>query len=162
MVVALGANVQVLVDLLAKQRELAAVAAHKAGYRATTATIIGAGIGFLAALVRFRMGQLSIKERSTAGDLVRRPLIAGIEIPVSTEPQSAGESKPAWKAWLRLVGGFQSRILLTTFYFVAVMPFGILAGIFGDRLGRKALSGDSFWRGREAETPHLEASCRQS
>jgi len=39
-----------------------------------------------------------------------------------------------WKRLARMVGTFQARILLTFFYAVIVLPFGVLARLFSDPL----------------------------
>jgi len=42
-----------------------------------------------------------------------------------------------WKAWTRLahrIGNFQARVLLTVFYAVLVLPFGIIVRLFADPL----------------------------
>lgn len=39
-----------------------------------------------------------------------------------------------WKRLARAVGTFQARILLTFFYAVIVLPFGVLARLFSDPL----------------------------
>jgi hypothetical protein len=45
--------------------------------------------------------------------------------------------KRAWQAWKRIahtVGTFQARVLLTIFYALFVLPFGVLARLFSDPL----------------------------
>jgi hypothetical protein len=45
--------------------------------------------------------------------------------------------KRAWQAWTRLahkIGTFQARLLLTIFYGVVVLPFGLVVRWFGDPL----------------------------
>jgi hypothetical protein len=45
--------------------------------------------------------------------------------------------KQVWQGWKRIarsVGTFQARILLTIFYAVIVLPFGVLARLFSDPL----------------------------
>ncbi|OGG25689.1 hypothetical protein A2960_05005 [Candidatus Gottesmanbacteria bacterium RIFCSPLOWO2_01_FULL_39_12b] len=45
-----------------------------------------------------------------------------------------------WKAWkkvARKIATFQSKILLTIFYFTFILPFGITLTIFKDKLERK-------------------------
>jgi hypothetical protein len=45
--------------------------------------------------------------------------------------------KKAWQAWKRIahkIGNFQARVLLTVFYGVLVMPFGLAARMFSDPL----------------------------
>jgi hypothetical protein len=45
--------------------------------------------------------------------------------------------KRAWQAWKRIahaIGNFQARILLTIFYAVLVLPFGLAVRLFSDPL----------------------------
>jgi hypothetical protein len=45
--------------------------------------------------------------------------------------------KRLWQAWKRIahkIGNFQSRVLLTVFYFIFVLPFGLGARWFSDPL----------------------------
>jgi len=45
--------------------------------------------------------------------------------------------KRLWQAWKRIshkIGNFQSRVLLTVFYFIFVWPFGLAARFFSDPL----------------------------
>jgi hypothetical protein len=45
----------------------------------------------------------------------------------------------AWKAFGKKVGTFQARVLLTVFYAVLMLPFGLAARWFGDPLRIKKL-----------------------
>lgn len=48
-----------------------------------------------------------------------------------------GKLRRLWAWWLRtaeVIGNFQSRVVLTVFYAVIVMPFGICVRLFSDRL----------------------------
>jgi hypothetical protein len=50
--------------------------------------------------------------------------------------------KRAWQAWKRIahkIGNFQARVLLTVFYGVLVLPFGLAARCFSDPLRIKRL-----------------------
>jgi len=45
--------------------------------------------------------------------------------------------KRAWEGWKRIahkIGNFQARVLLTIFYGVLVLPFGLAARLFSDPL----------------------------
>jgi hypothetical protein len=45
--------------------------------------------------------------------------------------------KRLWQGWKRIakvIGNFQSRVLLTIFYATIVMPFGVAARLFSDPL----------------------------
>ncbi len=56
--------------------------------------------------------------------------------------------KPLWKKWLKIahvIGNFQGQVILTIFYFVFVLPFGILGRIFSDPLRmRKQITKSNF------------------
>lgn len=71
-----------------------------------------------------------------------------------------------WSRWLTLagkIGNFQSRILLTLFYFLVVAPFGLAVRLLSDPLHvRSRPSPDgSAWIEREATESDLMASHRQ-
>lgn len=95
-----------------------------------------------------------------------------------------------WKAFARKVGDFQTRIVLTLFYFVVVAPFGLALRAFSDplRVKRPASSREplpetssspwpegsvetrdeglsrataSFWLPREPREANLEEAGRQ-
>jgi hypothetical protein len=45
--------------------------------------------------------------------------------------------KRIWEAWKRIahkIGNFQARLLLTIFYAIVVLPFGVAARLFSDPL----------------------------
>ena len=72
-----------------------------------------------------------------------------------------------WSRWLvlaRKIGQFQSRIILTLFYFVFVTPFALIARLFTDplhlRRGHAAL--DSGWIARPTTDTDLAASQKQA
>jgi hypothetical protein len=50
-----------------------------------------------------------------------------------------------WKAFARVTGEFQSRLLLGLFYFSVVAPFGILVRVFGDPLASRRRPRASNW-----------------
>ena len=57
-----------------------------------------------------------------------------------TETPRTSWWKRTWKAWLRLatiIGDFQARVILSLFYFVIAMPFGLGVRLFTDPLGIK-------------------------
>jgi hypothetical protein len=83
----------------------------------------------------------------------------------------AGENillRKLWSHWLVLaykIGQFQSRIILTLFYFILVTPFGLVTRIFTDPLHirRRSLdSAQSGWVARETRDVDLAASQKQS
>ncbi|MBI2910193.1 MAG: hypothetical protein HYX92_21330 [Chloroflexi bacterium] len=70
----------------------------------------------------------------------------------------------AWAAWLRLmriVGHFQARVVLTVFYFVAIVPVGVGLRVFLDPLRLKRANG-SCWLGRGRQDASLEEARKQS
>ena len=73
-----------------------------------------------------------------------------------------------WSNWLvlaRKIGQFQSRIILTLFYFVIVTPFGVGVRLLADPLHvrRRSLEGaQSAWVARETRDVDLAAGQKQS
>lgn len=70
-----------------------------------------------------------------------------------------------WHRWLgfaRKIGTFQSRVLLTLFYFLVVTPFGLAMRLFGDPLQRKHRPAKSAWKPRATRDVDLTAARRQS
>jgi hypothetical protein len=64
-----------------------------------------------------------------------------------------------WKRLARSVGTFQARLLLTVFYAVLVLPFGIFTRLFLDPLRLKRRP--TQWLDRLAETRDLLWAKRQ-
>ena len=50
-----------------------------------------------------------------------------------------------WKKLIHVVGAFQSRLLLSLFYFVIVMPYALIAKWTSDPLRLKRPVDDSNW-----------------
>jgi hypothetical protein len=141
---------------------MAAFFAYLAGYRTVVATAIGAGIGLFAAFTLYHWLKQSPGQESGIGTSGHRVPLPGIEPSAPAPPQSDDHFQPRWRAFVREVGGFQSRLLLTAFYFIAIMPFGIVVGSFGDPLGLKVPPGESFWKRRLGDSQNLEGARRQS
>ncbi len=79
-------------------------------------------------------------------------------------PPAANALKRAWQAWMHFaqcMGNFQSRVMLTLFYFVIVTPFAILLKVFGDPLHLKSRSQPSFWLSRSTSETDLENARNQ-
>jgi len=78
-----------------------------------------------------------------------------------------GASRPlpsawdGWKTFARAVGGFQSRVILSGLYFVALAPFGIFVGWLGDPLKIKSGARDSYWKPKQPTGENLDAARRQ-
>lgn len=90
---------------------------------------LGFTIGFICAWSRKRVGEkLSIKAK--------------------TGKSSTNIFKRFWHRWIGFstrMGGFQSRIILSFFFFVIVMPFALGVKFFSDPLRVKAKLGQSHW-----------------
>ena len=72
--------------------------------------------------------------------------------------------KRAWQRWLRiatLIGDFQARVILSLFYFVIVLPFGLAVRLFTDPLGIKGRR-TSTWTDFSDRSRTLEATRRQA
>lgn len=70
-----------------------------------------------------------------------------------------------WQSWLTLahqIGNFQSRILLTAFYFIIVLPFGLAVTLFSDPLRRKSRPANSSWLERQTHDANVAAAQKQS
>ena len=66
-----------------------------------------------------------------------------------------------WKTFAKGVGGFQSRVFLMGFYYLALAPFGILVGWLGDPLNLKSTPHESFWSPKETAGEELDNGRRQ-
>lgn len=68
-----------------------------------------------------------------------------------------------FKEILHYIGNFQSRLLLTVFYFTLALPFGLLGRWAIDPLRlRRAMPATSAWRERHTHDTHLAAAQRQT
>lgn len=71
-----------------------------------------------------------------------------------------------WDRWLvlaRKIGKFQSRIILTLFYFVIVLPFGLAVRLLADPLHiRRRAPDDTAWLSRTTRDVELADAQRQS
>ncbi len=72
-----------------------------------------------------------------------------------------------WRRWLTLahkIGTFQSRVLLTLFYFVFLAPFGLAMRLLADPLHMKVKSWPAAggWVARTTRDTDLTAARRQS
>jgi len=70
--------------------------------------------------------------------------------------------KRLWEAWKRLgrkIGNFQARVLLTVFYGVLILPFGLVARMFADPLRIKQRP--EKWLEHPDETLDLQWARRQ-
>jgi hypothetical protein len=69
------------------------------------------------------------------------------------KPQLVLTVRKAWLTAAGYVGKVNTLVLLTVLYFVAVVPIGLIARLFGrDRLGlRRGRNASSYWHTREAQ-----------
>lgn len=68
-----------------------------------------------------------------------------------------------WEGWKELAqyfADFQSRWLLTTFYFTILLPFGFIASLFMDALHTRRAPQGSAWVQREPHPADLESAKR--
>lgn len=66
--------------------------------------------------------------------------------------------KKAWGKWKVIahhIGVFQSRLILTLFYFILLFPIGIIFGLFKDVLGIKAKY-VTTWKNKEKQSVVME------
>ena len=66
-----------------------------------------------------------------------------------------------WKAFSRRTGGFQSRLILSFFFFLAVAPFGLAVKIFRDPLRLRKGHQETYWLDKKETADDLEQSRRQ-
>jgi hypothetical protein len=66
-----------------------------------------------------------------------------------------------WKFFGHRMGSFQSRILLSFFFFIIVSPFAIAVKWFSDPLQIKRRKQDTHWNTREVEKQDIEQFRRQ-
>jgi hypothetical protein len=70
--------------------------------------------------------------------------------------------KRAWEGWKKIahkIGNFQARVLLTVFYGVLILPFGVAARLFSDPLRIKQKPTE--WLQHPEEAYDLEWARRQ-
>jgi hypothetical protein len=138
---------------------LATISAYKSGYQPVLATLAGAVAVFFAGFILHLLLMLSPGHESTVKPGSARIPVPGIQ---SSNRQVIAIVQPRWRLYFRQAGGFQSRLLLSLFYYVVLLPFGVLVGMMGDPLGLKAPPGDSFWKSRNADSQKLEDARGQS
>jgi hypothetical protein len=65
----------------------------------------------------------------------------------------------SWKRVARVIGNFQARVLLTVFYAVLILPFGLAVRLFADPLRVRRPS--ERWVDRESDVIDVVAARRQ-
>jgi len=71
--------------------------------------------------------------------------------------------KRTWERWKRIataIGDFQARVVLSLFYFVVVLPFGVGVRLFADPLGIRR-HGQTQWTGFQDRARTPEEAGRQ-
>lgn len=66
-----------------------------------------------------------------------------------------------WKKAIHVVGAFQSRLLLSVFYFLILMPYALFAKCTSDPLQLRRPKGDSNWVPWDAKSGDLAHSSKQ-
>ena len=66
-----------------------------------------------------------------------------------------------WKEIAHYIGDFQSRLLLTVFYFTVAVPFGAVARSVGDLLHMRHPPPTSAWTKRQTTDTDLSAGQHQ-
>ncbi len=66
-----------------------------------------------------------------------------------------------WEAFSRRMGSYQSRVMLSFFFFVIISPAAIILKIFSDPLKIKKKNLDTFWQTREKTQDDIERARRQ-
>jgi len=72
--------------------------------------------------------------------------------------------KNLWRSWQNFskrMGSFQSRIILSLFYFIFVSPFALIIKLHSDPLKIKRYNGNSHWLSRKETANDLEQYRRQ-
>jgi len=68
---------------------------------------------------------------------------------------------PSWKEFSKRMGNFQSRIILSIFFFIFVSPFALAVKVFSDPLNIKHQSSTSHWLPKREIKNDLEQYRRQ-
>ena len=69
--------------------------------------------------------------------------------------------RPTWKAFSKRSGNFQSRLVLSYFFFLCVTPFGLGVKIFRDPLRLRQGEKTSYWLPKKDTADDVEQSRRQ-
>ncbi len=72
--------------------------------------------------------------------------------------------KEFWNRWYTFsqkAGNFQTRVILSFFYFLIVTPFGLLVRVSADPLKKRRGPAPSFWLPKESSDGDLESTRRQ-
>ena len=78
-------------------------------------------------------------------------------------PADAGFVRTAWAHWKKIahaVGVVQTRVLMVVFYFIAVLPIGLIMRLAGDPLHLKRPTG-SNWTPHRHQQPSVDNARQQ-
>jgi hypothetical protein len=70
--------------------------------------------------------------------------------------------KQLWQGWQKVakkIGDFQARLILSLFYFLIVLPIGLIARMFSDPLALKKTA--AHWHAKPSSPARLEDARRQ-
>jgi len=70
--------------------------------------------------------------------------------------------KQLWQGWQKVakkIGDFQARLILSLFYFLIVLPMGLIARMFSDPLSLKKTA--ARWHAKQSSPARLEDARRQ-
>jgi hypothetical protein len=90
-------------------------------------------------------------------DAAETPAVATSAAPAVNFPRAVLEH---WKKVAHAVGVVQTRLLMIVFYFIAVLPLGLLMRMSDDKLRLRPPKG-SAWVPHKTEEPSLEMARRQ-
>ena len=72
------------------------------------------------------------------------------------------KAKDLWQWWQKIakkIGDFQARLILAVFFFVIVLPLGLIVRLFGDPLERKKSA--AGWAVKSETSNTVESARRQ-
>lgn len=70
-------------------------------------------------------------------------------------------TRRAWSSWLHDIGDFQSRALLTVFYFTVLAPFGFLLRMTSDPLALRRPQTQTRWIPAPPRETTIDSARRQ-
>jgi len=129
-------------------------------------------LGIIALLARNYLGRwitipMFILIGLVAGVLTTLILLSTYPLDRKTPPETSVSGgfflkiRGSLKVFFTRTGNFQSRILLSWFYFIILMPFGILVRLTSDPLAIQKGKRDSYWKSVAEKSDSLESARRQ-
>jgi hypothetical protein len=116
--------------------------------------LIGIMVAFVLGIISVQTRKLLQKESSVEH---------GFEIDVESNIIGNGSQSIwyRWKDFSQRMGSFQSRVILSFFFFLLVSPLALAVKLFSDPLRIKSSRGESHWHRREDMSSDLKNSRRQ-